>query len=126
MDTNRPYFEGDGRETPTMLELIFTPSSGFAAWPDLVDKGMTRLYDEASGMPPILRMAVIGDTGEGDGPSVAFRIDVPGSDKPYILESSAKLFLVAASMIREHFPALDSDAEILRETGLRGPPGKRH
>lgn len=73
------------------MALLIINLDGDEAWPDLKDKEIIHLGDDA---PPIRISALSGGMKSGR-PSVAIRIDLPGN-KSIVAETSMRLFLAAA------------------------------
>ncbi len=75
--------------------------NGDGCWPDLVDKEVIHLANDA---PPIQVAALEAGMVKGH-PSVSFRFDLPDG-QVLIAETSARLFVIAARAIEGRWPDL--------------------
>ena len=80
---------------------IHVKLEGDGAWPDLAEKVDSVIY-LLNDAPP-LQIATLSDGMTSGNPSLAMRIDLPDG-RTVILETSVRLFLVAAHAIEARYP----------------------
>ncbi len=81
-----------------MSPVLTVRLTGDGAWPDLLDKTVHHLGNDA---PPI-QVSALADGMASGAPSVAIRIDLPNGEV-VLAETSLALFLMAADALRVRY-----------------------
>ena len=84
-----------------MTVVIHVKLDGDSVWPDLADK-LDSVIHLSNDAPP-LQIATLPDGMTSGKPSMALRIDLPDG-RTVVIETSVRLFLVAAHAIEARYP----------------------